>query len=177
MPRYGNWLIREMRFDDVDAVVELEKRIFSSPWTTELFRYEVENGQKTIYLVAEDDDNLNGYMGAQLYGKEVHVTNMAVQPESRRGGLATALLLECIRRALESGARWLTLEVRRGNDEAQSFYRGFGFEEMGLRHGYYTDSGEDAIIMVTGDIRSEEYSDLFARMQMKVAQSGGGQRC
>jgi [ribosomal protein S18]-alanine N-acetyltransferase len=174
MPVYGNWLIREMRFDDIDGVVDLEKRIFSSPWSAELFRYEVENSQKTIYLVAEEDGNLTGYMGAQLYGKEVHVTNMAVQPESRRSGLATALLLECIRLALEREARWLTLEVRRGNDEAQSFYRGFGFEEMGLRHGYYTDSGEDAIIMVTGDIRSEEYQDLFARMQMKVAQGGGG---
>jgi [ribosomal protein S18]-alanine N-acetyltransferase len=177
MPVYGNWLIREMRFDDVDTVVELEKRIFSSPWSAELFRYEVENSSKTIYLVAEEDGNLTGYMGAQLYGKEVHVTNMAVQPETRRSGLATALLLECIRRALERDARWLTLEVRRGNEEAQCFYRGFGFEEMGLRHAYYTDSGEDAIIMVTGDIRSEEYQDLFARMQMKVAQGGGGRQC
>lgn len=169
MPRFGSCLIRQMAAGDVDRVVGLEKRIFSSPWSAELFRYEIDHGEKTVYLVAEEDGCLIGYTGAQLMGKEVHITNMAVEPECRRRGLGSALLLECIRRGQERGARWLTLEVRRGNEEARNFYREFGFEELGLRHGYYTDSGEDAIIMATGDIRTQEYADLLARLQMRAS--------
>ncbi|MHB8894042.1 MAG: ribosomal protein S18-alanine N-acetyltransferase [Candidatus Geothermincolia bacterium] len=174
MPRYGTWLIKEMQFADVDSVCELEKRIFASPWSADLFRYEVRNCERTIYLVAVEDAHIVGYVGAQLFDKEVHVTNMAVEPESRRGGLGTALILECIREGLERGARWLTLEVRRGNEEARLFYLEFGFEELGLRHGYYTDTGEDAIIMATGDIRTQEYTDLLARMHMRLLSKEGG---
>ena len=174
MPRFGACIIREMSFGDVDRVVALEKRIFSSPWSAELFRYEVGNSDRTIYLVAEDNAHLIGYIGAQVFGKEVHVTNMAVEPESRRAGFASALLLECVRIGLERGARWLTLEVRSGNKEARLFYLEFGFEELGLRHRYYTDTGEDAIIMATGDIRTQEYADLLARLQMRLLTGEGG---
>jgi [ribosomal protein S18]-alanine N-acetyltransferase len=174
MAKFGTCGIREMLFGDIDRVVELEKRVFDSPWSADLFRYEIEHSERTIYLVAEDTGSLLGYIGAQVYGREVHITNMAVEPGSRRGGLATAMLLECIRVGLERGARWLTLEVRPSNTEARSFYVEFGFEQLGIRHAYYTDSGEDAIIMATGDIRTEEYSDLLARMQMRLAAKEGG---
>lgn len=174
MPLFGACLIREMRFEDIDRVVELEKRIFSSPWSSELFRYEIDHGDRTIYLVAEEGPGLVGYTGAQVLDKEVHVTNMAVEPEYRRCGLGSALLLECIRRGLERGARWLTLEVRQGNEEARCFYLEFGFEELGIRHGYYTDTGENAIIMATGDIRTQEYTDLLSRQQMRIISREGG---
>lgn len=174
MPRFGTYLIREMLHSDVEGVVRLEKLIFASPWSAELFRYEIDHAERTVYLVAEEERELIGYSGAQLIDQEVHVTNMAVLDSRRRCGLGSALLLEVVRRGLERGARWLTLEVRAGNEDARLFYREFGFEELGLRHGYYTDTGEDAIIMATGDIRTQEYSDLLARIQMRAVSKEGG---
>ena len=177
MPLYGDGLIRDMSFEDIDQVVQLEKLIFSSPWNAELFRYELRNPAGTIYLVLEQDRVLKGYMGAQVLDAEVHVTNMAVVPEARRSGIGSALLIECIKRALQRGCRWLTLEVRRGNDEALYFYKTFGFEELGLRHGYYTDSGEDAIIMATGDIRSSDFGDQLKEIERRLQAGPGGASC
>ena len=177
MPLFGECLIRDMRSQDIDRVVEMEKEIFDSPWNAELFRHELRNFDRTIYLVAEKDGELHAYMGAQVLDAEVHVTNMAVDPSRRRAGLGSALLLECIGRSLGRGARWLTLEVRRGNDEALQFYRTFGFEELGLRHGYYTDTGEDAIIMATGDIRSQDFAATIADISSRQDQRLGGGAC
>lgn len=177
MPLFGDCLIREMRSDDIDRVVELEKEIFASPWHDELFRQELRHFDHTIYLAAERAGRLLGYMGAQVLDAEVHVTNMAVEPDARRAGLGSAMLLECIRRGLDRGARWLTLEVRRGNDEALEFYRTFGFEELGLRHGYYTDTGEDAIIMATGDIRSPDFTAQVEGIEGRLASKLGGGAC
>lgn len=177
MPLFGDCFIRDMSFEDIDRVVQLEKQIFSSPWNAELFRYELRNLEGTIYLVLETDRVLKGYMGAQVLDAEVHITNMAVEPESRRSGMGSALLIECIGRALERGCRWLTLEVRRGNDEALDFYKTFGFEELGLRHGYYTDTGEDAIIMATGDIRSSEFSDQVKAIRRRLEGRRDGGPC
>lgn len=174
MAMFGTCLIREMRLDDIDRVVELEKLIFDSPWSGDLFRFEVGEPERTVYLVAERDGELLAYMGSQLYDQEVHVTNMAVRECSRREGLATAMLLECIRVGIKRGARWLTLEVRRGNEAARRFYAGFGFEELGLRHGYYTDTGEDAIVMATGDILSPGYADLLSRLRARLMSKAGG---
>lgn len=174
MPRFGTYSIRDMLYADVAGVEALEKEIFPSPWGAELFRYEVEHGERTIYLVAEDGAVLAGYTGAHVFEREVHVTNMAVLGPRRRCGLGSALLLEVVRRGLERGARWLTLEVRAGNDGGRRFYREFGFEELGLRHGYYTETGEDAVIMATGDIRTAEYSELLDRMRMRAESKEGG---
>jgi ribosomal-protein-alanine N-acetyltransferase len=123
MPCGGDWSIRSMGFADLDTVVTLEKRIFSSPWSADLFRYELGHDDRTIYLVLEECDRVVGYIGSQVLDQEIHVTNMAVEPEARRRGLGSALLLECVRLGLGRGARWVTLEVRLGNDEALDFYR------------------------------------------------------
>jgi ribosomal-protein-alanine N-acetyltransferase len=178
LSRYGGCLIRDMRFDDLDRVMSLENIIFSSPWSAELFGYELRDLDRTIYMVAEEGETLRGYFGAQVLDQEVHVTNMAVEPSWRRKGLGSAMLLECIRRALDRGARWLTLEVRVGNDEARRFYRKFEFDELGLRHGYYVDTGEDAIIMATGDIRSMEFAQHIGSIQAALAaKEPGGTAC
>lgn len=152
-------VIREMRPSDLDSVLDLEVEIFPSPWTDDMFVHELNKGASALYLVAERGARLLGYIGAQLFGNEVHITNMAVDPELRRQGLGSALLINLVRRGAAQGARWLTLEVREANHEARTFYRLFSFDEVGIRRGYYADSGEDAIIMVTGDIRHQDFRD------------------
>lgn len=168
----GGCSIRQMRSVDIDRVVELENEIFPSPWTGELFRHELRDPEQACYLVAEEGGALTGYIGAQLLDAEVHVTNMAVAPGARRQGLGSALLLECIRRGMARGARWLTLEVRVGNEEARAFYRKFGFGELGIRRSYYADSGEDAVIMATGDIRTDGFAALLAEIKASIEGKG-----
>jgi ribosomal-protein-alanine N-acetyltransferase len=116
---------------------------------------------------------LLGYIGAQLFKSEIHVTNMAVDTEFRRKGVGSLLLASCMRRGYDAGARWLTLEVREGNEEARQFYRRFGFEEIGLRYGYYEETGENAVIMVTGDIHAPDYRDLIEGIEPEITRPGG----
>jgi ribosomal-protein-alanine N-acetyltransferase len=154
-----------MRIADIEGVMAIEREIFTSPWTAKFFLHELQKGNRAIYLVAATVGELLGYMGAQVLGEEIHITNMAVAERYRRRGLGSALLIACVRRGTESGARWLTLEVREGNHQARSFYRLFGFDEIGLRRSYYPDSGEDAVIMVTGDIRTPAFQELIDDME------------
>lgn len=150
-----------MRGEDLPAVLVIEDRVFPSPWTFEIFLVELER-PGSIYLTVEEAGGIAGYAGARMFGQEIHVTNMAVAPERRRRGLATELMLECLRRGMELGGRYVTLEVRQGNTSALEFYRRFGFEELGLRSGYYHETGEDAVIMATGDLQAESYRALIS---------------
>jgi [ribosomal protein S18]-alanine N-acetyltransferase len=167
-------VIREMRAGDLDRVTALEQAVFPSPWTDEMFIHELDKGDRALYLLAERGARLLGYIGAQLFGNEVHITNMAVDEELRRRGLGSALLINMARRGAAGGARWLTLEVRESNSEARLFYRLFGFDEVGIRRGYYVESGEDAVVMVTGDIRHPEFRNNLDRIEASLDFESGG---
>ncbi len=130
-------------------------------------------GEFTTYLGVCAEGPLLGFIGAHLLGDEIYVTNMAVTPDFRRRGLGSALLIECVHLGLKKGARWLTLEVRETNRDAREFYRFFGFRELGLRRGYYSDTGEDAVIMAAGDIREGLFRKLPARGEKPPAGGEG----
>jgi ribosomal-protein-alanine N-acetyltransferase len=164
--------VREMETGDLEAVLAIEVRVFPSPWTGEIFSAELEQPE-SIYLVVEEPGGTVGYAGARMFGQEVHITNMAVAPERRGRGLAAALMLECVRRGIEQGGRYLTLEVRQGNAGALEFYRKFGFAELGLRRGYYHETGEDAVIMATGDLHADSYRALFSELRRRFEREGG----
>lgn len=136
-----------MRFEDIEEVIGLEKRVFDNPWTRGVFKSEISSGRRTIYLVAEGESRILGFIGARLHGPEMHVTNMAVDSGSRRRGIGSFLLRECVALALRESVEWATLEVRCSNEQARRFYRGIGFRELGLRKGYYQDTDEDAVMM------------------------------
>lgn len=98
-----------------------------------------------------------GYAGIWLTLDEAHVTTLASAPEARRRGVGELLLNGLIDLSLELGARFLTLEVRVSNVGAQQLYLKYGFETRGKRPRYYTDNGEDALVMWTSDIATDEY--------------------
>jgi ribosomal-protein-alanine N-acetyltransferase len=164
--------IRDMKEGDLGQVLVLEEEIFPSPWTEDLFLHELRQGQNAMYMVALSGDRLLGYFGAHLFKSEIHVTNMAVDRECRRKGLGSLLLVTCVRRGCDAGARWLTLEVREGNREARHFYKRFGFEEIGLRYRYYEETGENAVIMVTGDIRAPDFQRLVENIASGITLGG-----
>ena len=104
-----------------------------------------------------------GYAGLWLMTDEAHITTIAVDPDFQGNGIGELLLVALIDRARQIGARWLTLEVRVSNDVAQRLYEKYTFKEMGIRRRYYSDNGEDALVMWTDPVDSDTFQDTLAR--------------
>lgn len=113
-----------------------------------------------------------GFAGLWLMVDEAHITTIAVHPDHRRLSLGELLLTSLIDIAYDIGAKWVTLEVRVSNYNAQNLYRKYGFRESGIRHRYYSDNNEDALIMWTEEIHSpsylRRYQDLRATLYRKL---------
>jgi len=139
--------IRDMVERDIPLVMEIEKASFITPWTEGMFRSQIETGDCTVNLVMAEGKTLVGYAAAWIAYDEIHLLSIAVVPASRRRGLGTELLEEVVSRGSAGGATRVILEVREGNDGARAFYRMHGFVEIGIRRKYYSDTGEDAIVM------------------------------
>lgn len=122
------------------------------------------------------DTPIVGYGGLWLTVDDAHITTIAVEPAQRGKGVGELLLNALIDHAYELGARQITLEVRVSNLSAQHLYLKYGFQPAGTRTRYYTDNGEDALIMWTDPIDAPEYKArlselrklLFARLQREA---------
>jgi [ribosomal protein S18]-alanine N-acetyltransferase len=136
-----------MRPDDLDEVVTIERASFGMPWSRGAFLYEIEQNRVARCWVLRHDERIVAYLCLWEIGDELHVTNIAVHPGSRRQGLARRLLGAILDDGRARGLRAVTLEVRPTNDEARTLYESFGFRVVGRRRGYYYDTGEDALIM------------------------------
>jgi [ribosomal protein S18]-alanine N-acetyltransferase len=102
-----------------------------------------------------------GYAGLWLMTDEAHITTIGIDPDYQGNGLGELLLVKLIERAQEIGARWLTLEVRVSNHVAQRLYEKYTFKEMGIRRRYYSDNGEDALVMWTDPIESDLFQETL----------------
>lgn len=140
-------VFRQMEIDDIDAVCAIEKASFSIPWTYEAFKNELTNNMLAKYMILEMDGTVAGYVGMWLIIDEAHITNIAISPEHRGKGYGEQLLNELANLAIYMGMRAMTLEVRVSNRVAIQLYTKLGFEEAGIRKGYYSDNGEDALVM------------------------------
>jgi tRNA threonylcarbamoyl adenosine modification protein TsaD/ribosomal-protein-alanine acetyltransferase len=147
--------IRPMEVADLDAVVAIERATYPAPWSRGMFLDELGQGASRAWFVADSPWGIMGFAGLMQIGVEGHVMNFAVRPDARRLGLGSALLSTLIETARERAIDRLTLEVRPSNDAALSLYATAGFVEEGRRHGYYGDSGEDALVMWSGPLDSD----------------------
>ena len=139
---------RKMTIDDVPAVHAIELATFPTPWTLESFYYEMTENQFSHYLVAESDlGEIIGFCGIWLVIDAAQITNVAVVNSVRGQGIGEGLMREAVRIAKEANMDVMSLEVRVTNTVAQNLYRKLGFQEGGLRKGYYTDNHEDALVM------------------------------
>lgn len=139
--------VREMKEDDVDQVVEIEREAFTTPWSREAFMAEVNKNKLAKYMVAEVDGRVVGFGGMWLILNEAHITNIAVKEEYRGMGVGKRILESLIYYCALKNIDSMTLEVRKSNMVAQKLYRKYGFVEYGVRSNYYKDNGEDAIVM------------------------------
>ncbi len=137
--------IRRLTYADLPQVIAIERRAFPTPWSLAMFVLELSK-PSGICLAAMRDNRLAGYLICSRYDRVWHIMNVAIDPDHRRQGLATALLNRLLERVGEDDARF-TLEVRRSNGGAIVLYERFGFKVAGLRRRYYQDNGEDAFVM------------------------------
>lgn len=141
-------MYRKMTSDDVEAVHGIELATFPTPWTLDSFYYEMHENQYAHYLLAVDEhDNIIGFCGMWMVIDAAQITNVAVSEAARGRGIGEGLMREAMQIAREHEMDVMSLEVRVTNTVAQNLYRKLGFQDGGLRKGYYTDNGEDALVM------------------------------
>src|SRR5581483_7083055 len=128
------------------------------PWSAGLFLSELAQKASRAYFVARHQGKVVGYAGVMILGDEGHVTNIAVDPAFHRNYIGMRLLLQLVEASRERKVRSMTLEVRRANTGAQTMYKMFGFQTVGVRRGYYVETGEDAYIMWAEGVATEDYA-------------------
>ncbi|MDT4848809.1 rimI: ribosomal-protein-alanine acetyltransferase [compost metagenome] len=147
---------------DLDAVCEVEKSAYTHPWTRKHFADSLASGYPAVMLLGEalpgeavhprraDGRVLLGYLVAMPGVDEVHLLNITVAPAHQRQGWARFMLDALALWSRSQGAQWLWLEVRASNAPARALYEGYGFQQVGMRRGYYPASHfqrEDAVVM------------------------------
>ncbi len=144
--------LREMRWWDIDPVLELEKDLFpEDAWSRGMFWSELAHSRgpeaTRCYVVAEAGDRIVGYAGLAASGDLGDIQTIAVARDHQGTGLGGRLLTELLRAATAFECAEVMLECRIDNIRAQKLYERFGFEAIGFRRGYYQPGNVDALVM------------------------------
>ena len=161
-------LIEPMRLEDIPAIQEIEREIFLTPWPRNAYRREIVQNRMASYMVIRDGDEIVGYAGLWKMHDEAHVTTVGVRRRDQGRGFGLALMLALIDRAFALDARWVTLEVRASNYGAMALYEKLGFKVIGRRRGYYTDDGEDAVVMWSDSLMAPTFQQRFEEIRRQV---------
>lgn len=139
--------LRPMTLEDLEPVVDVERRAHVAPWSPELLRQELDHAWATVLVCQTDEGRVVGHVVFWLVHDEVHVLNVAADPDYQRRGIGRRLVQAAESMGLEKGAVLSTLEVRRSNAPAIALYQSQGYAQVGVRPRYYSDNGEDALVM------------------------------
>ena len=150
-----------MRRRHLRSVLRIEGLVYPRPWSMTLFLQEIARRRDRAYLVAKVDAEVVGYGGAMTVGSEAHITTIAVDPPYQGQKIGTRLMIGLMEASIERGARTVSLEVRKSNRPAQRMYEKFGFHPVGIRKGYYIETGEDAIVMWADNVDTAMYSQIL----------------
>ena len=148
-PELPRAFLRDMRREDLPAVLDIERRSFAQPWSRAFFEKELATPFARLVVTVEEAvprPQVIGYTCRWRVTDEVHLLNVAVHPERRGLGHGRALVAGVVGEAEAARARVVYLEVRAGNVIARRLYRQLGFKDLGVRRGYY-GPGQDAIVM------------------------------
>lgn len=140
-------VIEPMTLEDLPEVLAIERASFNNPWTEANFAHELTSNPWAVNVVAKHESRVVGFLCAYVVADEVMINDLAVQPGSRRHGLAREVLRHVLEAARLRGCRRATLEVRPSNAAALALYTSFQFEVVGRRPGYYTDTKEDGLLL------------------------------
>ena len=156
-----------MTLADVSDVHRIERASFPIPWPDYAFRQEIQTNRLAHYLVVRAAGEAVAYGGLWMMVDEAHITTFAVLPQWRRHGIGGRLMIEMFSIARDLRARVMTLEVRLSNAAARGLYGKFGFRPVGIRPRYYSDNGEDALIMTTEALDSPQMLQLLETMERR----------
>lgn len=152
--------VEPMRAEDMEAVLHIDRLSFPVPWMPTAFTTELSN-RSACYLVARSNGQVVGFGGEWVIMDEAHITTLAVHPEHRGRRIGERLLLALLEEGIRRRASRATLEVRQNNHVARRLYHKFGFYEAAIRKSYYTDNGENAIVMWADNIHTVAYRDVL----------------
>ncbi|HHX38620.1 MAG TPA: ribosomal protein S18-alanine N-acetyltransferase [Armatimonadetes bacterium] len=173
--------VERMRLPDLDDVLRIERASYPTPWRPETFRYEICDNPNAHYVVARahfpEGPVTVGYAGMWLIIDEAHITTIAVDPNYRGLKIGERLLLTLLTAATQKGACRATLEVRESNLVAQRLYLKYHFGAAGMRRGYYTDSGENAIIMWIENLHDPRLQRFMSERRRCLEEQGALARC
>ena len=138
-------VIREMQESDIKEIADLEKECFSEPWSEASLRDELTNETARFYVL-RDNEKLLGYIGSNNICNEVYITNVAVNKDCRGKGYGKILVNHLIKQSEVEKAFFITLEVRKSNENAIALYEKCGFKLIGERKNFYSKPTENALI-------------------------------
>ena len=149
--------VRIAKSSDLDDIYELDMQTFAMPWSKEALSYDILENDNAFVIVAEYEGEFAGYADIWTVLDEADLNSIAVRVDFRRKGIGDAIMLAMTEILSANGVATINLEVRVSNMPAIKLYKKYGFNECGVRPGYYLDNGEDALIMKreTGDYAPE----------------------
>lgn len=139
--------VRIAKSSDLDDIYELDMQTFAMPWSKEALSYDILENDNAFVIVAEYEGEFAGYADVWTVLDEADLNSIAVRVDFRRKGIGDAIMLAMTEMLSANGVATINLEVRVSNMPAIKLYKKYGFNECGVRPGYYLDNGEDALIM------------------------------
>lgn len=139
--------VRIAKSSDLDDIYELDVQTFAMPWSKEALSYDILENDNAFVIVAEYEGEFAGYADIWTVLDEADLNSIAVRVDFRRKGIGDAIILAMTEMLSANGVATINLEVRVSNMPAIKLYKKYGFNECGVRPGYYLDNGEDALIM------------------------------
>ena len=158
--------VRDMVIADLEVVLAIDEEVYPKAWSPAFFRRQLASPGTRVNRVAEVDGRVVGHAGLMMVDHQGHVTTLAVHPAVQGSGIGTRLMADLCWVAVERRLTNMTLEVRVSNLRARELYRRFGFAPTGAQSGYYTDTGEDALVMRVDDLAGR---DFMARVEAASA--------
>lgn len=141
-------IIRHAQFADADKIYDLEVNNFSSPWSLDNLKKELETQNNDhLYYVVENDNDVIAFIGIWILYDEAHIMSIVVDKAFKKKGIATKLLSEILKNFDNKIIKKMLLEVRNSNLPAIKLYEKLGFKQLYIRKNYYTAPIEDAIVM------------------------------
>lgn len=132
-------MIEPVSAADAELLAELHKRAFDRPWSAVEIARLLDN--PTTFALLSRAGPAQGFIMAWAAAGDAEILTVAVVPEARRKGVATALVNAASVAALVRGAAAMHLEVAEDNDGARLLYAKLGYRQVGARPAYYPGAG------------------------------------
>lgn len=144
-----SYTLHEITPEDIKDLLAIEREVYAGelPWTKTAFLLELQAPEPHRYVLIKKEAVTVGFIGCRLFDSNAHITNVAVLKNYQGQGIGSFLIDEMKRFAQQQHCEKLSLEVRISNKHAQSVYRKLGFVSTKIKQAYYTENGEDALVM------------------------------